>query len=493
MANSCKFQKTQYQVSYDSGTTWEDVVPTQFAKGELIEYDSPDCNGIDVNYRWRLLEGQYICDGNKKYTKEIQEESYNNGITWYTSYPTQYRQGQYVGEDSEFCCDKFIGHYEYDPHSTNPHDCGFGYIWNGKSCVRKPDPIKVIKCDGFGELTSADTSYYTWKYTIISAEIGDSVTSINTNAFSGCTALTSVTINITTPPTLGANAFIYTPISGGTGHIYVPCSAVNTYRASNNWSTYASQIVGYESCTTYNWVVVSGEYICSEGDKYEKLKKVRSFDGGTTWEDVTPYEYSSGSLIESGSTDCVRFEGKFLAHYSNSSTYSAACDSDTILSSGTTKPSGYEYSAMTSAEIGDCITIIDAVAFRNCTSLSSITIPDSVIYILEEAFNNCIGLISVTIGSGVTEIDESVFNDCTSLTSVTIPSNVTSIGDYAFSNCSSLTSITMERATPPTLGEDIFWNTNNCPIYVPSGSVNIYKSAFGWSSEYASRIQAIPT
>jgi len=34
-------------------------------------------------------------------------------------------------------------------------------------------------------------------------------------------------------------------------------------------------------------------------------------------------------------------------------------------------------------------------------------------------------------------------------------------------------------------------NTNNCPIYVPSASVNAYKTATNWST-YASRIQAIP-
>jgi hypothetical protein len=37
----------------------------------------------------------------------------------------------------------------------------------------------------------------------------------------------------------------------------------------------------------------------------------------------------------------------------------------------------------------------------------------------------------------------------------------------------------------------VFNYTNNCPIYVPSASVETYKSASGWSG-YASRIQAIP-
>ena len=44
--------------------------------------------------------------------------------------------------------------------------------------------------------------------------------------------------------------------------------------------------------------------------------------------------------------------------------------------------------------------------------------------------------------------------------------------------------------TPPTLSSNALDYTNNCPIYVPSASVNAYKSANNWST-YASRIQAI--
>ena len=63
-------------------------------------------------------------------------------------------------------------------------------------------------------------------------------------------------------------------------------------------------------------------------------------------------------------------------------------------------------------------------------------------------------------------------------------------GDEAFYECDELTSVTINATTPPTLGDDAFYDTNNCPIYVPSGSVDTYKSASGWSS-LASRIQPI--
>ncbi len=142
--------------------------------------------------------------------------------------------------------------------------------------------------------------------------------------------------------------------------------------------------------------------------------------------------------------------------------------------------------------IPNTITSIDQYAFGSCTGLTSITIPDSVTTIGEHAFMGCSGLISITIPNSVTFIGQNAFWHCTSLTSVTIGNGVTSIRNGAFSGCSGLTSFTIQAASPPTLDNlYTFDGTNNCPIYVPSASVETYKAATNWSS-LASRIQAIP-
>lgn len=138
-------------------------------------------------------------------------------------------------------------------------------------------------------------------YALQTVTIPDSVTTINNYAFQYCTGLTSITIEATTPPTLGTGAFNNT----NDCPIYVPCASVNAYRTATNWSNYADRILGFESCTTYDWQTISGEYICKNGNKYEVEKYVRSFDNGTTWEDVTPSETRQGALIEEGSPDCA--------------------------------------------------------------------------------------------------------------------------------------------------------------------------------------------
>ena len=137
----------------------------------------------------------------------------------------------------------------------------------------------------------------------------------------------------------------------------------------------------------------------------------------------------------------------------------------------------------------------------NYEDLTSANIPASVTYnsvsysvtsIGGFAFSRCTGLTSVTIPNSVTSIGDFAFYKCTGLTSVMIPNSVTSIGSSAFYECSSLTSVTIEAETPPTLRGFVFDGTNNCPIYVPCGTLDAYKNAGLWSLSYASRIQYVP-
>lgn len=170
--------------------------------------------------------------------------------------------------------------------------------------------------------------------------------------------------------------------------------------------------------------------------------------------------------------------------------------------------------SLTSVRIGSGITSWGDAVFTGCTNISEVTInsgatiignsaftytniydiaiPNTVTSIGSDAFRGCHNLTSINIPDSVTRISVNAFNNCSNVTTVTIGSGITSIGYQAFYNCTSLTSITINATTPPTLGDSgVFDNTNNCPIYVPSASVETYKAASRWST-YASRIQAIP-
>ena len=147
-------------------------------------------------------------------------------------------------------------------------------------------------------------------------------------------------------------------------------------------------------------------------------------------------------------------------------------------------------STLVNTEIGTLCTGIGTGTFAGCNGLTSVTIGNGVTSIGGGAFGGCSGLTSIVIPDSVTNIDKHVFSGCSSLTSVTIGNGVTSIGQAAFYGCGGLTNVTINATTPPTLISGSFNGTNECPIYVPSDSVDAYKAASGWS-DYADRIQAI--
>ena len=72
---------------------------------------------------------------------------------------------------------------------------------------------------------------------LASITIGSGVTSIGNGTFRSCSKLTSITIEATTPPTLGSGVFDM--IASGF-KIYVP--NVNTYYYANGWRNYRSSL-----------------------------------------------------------------------------------------------------------------------------------------------------------------------------------------------------------------------------------------------------------
>ena len=94
------------------------------------------------------------------------------------------------------------------------------------------------------------------------------------------------------------------------------------------------------------------------------------------------------------------------------------------------------------------------------------------------AFKNCSSLTSVIIGNNVTSIGRWAFEGCHSLTNVTISSSVIRIGSVAFRDCSSLKSITFEGNAPSSLGADVF-------KYLPIGAtISVPEDATGFGETF---------
>lgn len=91
---------------------------------------------------------------------------------------------------------------------------------------------------------------YCFQYSAIKKLNFPNLTKVESSAFYGASQLTTLIIGTTDCVLANTNTFNNTKISSGTGFIYVPDEAVETYKAATNWSTYASQIKGISELPT---------------------------------------------------------------------------------------------------------------------------------------------------------------------------------------------------------------------------------------------------
>ena len=332
-------------------------------------------------------------------------------------------------------------------------------------------------------VTSIENYAFSGCSSLTSVTIPNSVTSIGWSAFWNCSSLTSITIpNSVT--SIGTSAFY-------------GCSSLTSITIPNSVTSIGKR--AFYDCDDLTSVII-GNSVTSIGTS--------AFYGCSSLTSVTiPNSVTSiGSEVFSGCSSLTSINvGSNNPNYCSVDGVLFNKDQTTLIQ----YPKGNTRSEYT---IHNSVTSIGNAAFRGCSSLTSITIPNSVTSIGSEVFRGCSSLTSInvdsnnpnyssvdgvlfnedqttlvaypggkqgayTIPNSVTSIGDYAFFNCYKLTSVTIGNSVTSIGSYAFESCFSLISVTFEGLTPPTIGKYVFYNTNNCPIYVPYGTKDAYVAA----------------
>ena len=98
--------------------------------------------------------------------------------------------------------------------------------------------------------------------------------------------------------------------------------------------------------------------------------------------------------------------------------------------------------------------------------------------ISNSAFENCSNLTSIVIPNSVTSIGEAAFSGCSSLTSITIGNSVTSIGKYAFYRCSNLTSVVIPNGVTSIEADAFCLCSSLTSIVIPNSVKSIGYNAF---------------
>ncbi len=312
-----------------------------------------------------------------------------------------------------------------------------------------------------------------------SITISDSVTTLESDAFNGCTSLTSVnylgTIEQWCNITIGN--FSANPLSNG-AKLYLKGKLVTKLVIPDTVTEI--NVNAFRCCTSLTSVIIPDSVTSIGSSAFRDCTSLASI---TISDSVT----SIGSYAFYGCTGLteINFNATAMKDLSkdNYVFYNAGKNGKGItvnIGSNVAKIPAYlfyPYNASSSPKIirvkfeeGSVCKSIGECAFV-CTSLTSITIPDSVTSIGNSAFASCASLTSITIGEGVTSMGTSAFYNCTSLASITIPDSVTSIGRDAFEGCKSLKSVTFKSKTGWYVTKT-YGATSGTSVTVTSSSTN---------------------
>lgn len=436
--------------------------------------------------------------------------------SWSTSIPTRQKGGSYVVQY------KVVGDSNINDVAAENVQCSINekqvtatvtlsqtaYTYNGSACQPTPtvkDGSTVIDPSEYSVAYSNNINVGTGTVTISDnvggdyEVIGSATFTINKANSSLSFSVTNITVTLgeakTNAVTVNAGDGTVTYTSNNTSVVTVNNSGIVTGIGVGNTTVSAniSSTSNYNSATTsYNVtcrIIVTAKFNVTSTSSPTRIASGTTSFAAIEIDGVAQPSVSTGYTFDDVGEHTVKYYLKDTSIGDNAF-YSCSGLTSCTIGSGVTSIDNdafYHCSSLTSINIPNRVTTIGDFAFRECTSLTSCTIGSSVTSIGDNAFDSCSSLISIDIPDSVTSIGRFAFNNCSSLTSCTIGSGVTSIGTSAFSRCSGLTSITVNATTPPTLGGNAFYSTNNCPIYVPCDSVDTYKVASGWSS-YASRI-----
>ena len=393
----------------------------------------------------------------------------------------------------------------------------------------------TLTIGGTGAMADYDQTTAPWAFLsdkITRVVIGEEVTAIGNNAFSGCTALNDVFVKSDNVPTIGSNAF------NASAPIYVPQGMGAAYQQA--WTDYANRIGEFMSCgagamavydTTTHTLTICGtgamaDFASASDQPWASLQgQIQQVVVEGTITAIGTNAFASCSALTAATlegTGTTIADGAFngnatgrrifvpaaaIAGYGESTyatdiyatglcgatgseesiTWELNAATKALVISGTGAMFDFSTTNMpwfpvraniTSITIEPGVTTIGNSSFYGCSSMASVSLPEGLTTLGSSAFQNCTGLVSVNIPDGVTSIGSSAFANCAALTDINIPAGVTSIGSSAFQNCSGLTSIVIPDGVTFIGGNAFYECTGLDTVVLPSSVTTLGSNAF---------------
>ena len=346
--------------------------------------------------------------------------------------------------------------------------------------------------------------------------IPNSVTSIGSYAFSGCSGLTSIEIPISVK-SIGEKAFenctelktvynfsTFTFSKGSIYNGYVAYYADKVYNAPNGFID--GDFIWYENedgMTLAGYLGNATELTLPADYKGKSVTNIGedAFHGCTGLKSIT-IPNSVTSVGEDAFAGCTNVEKLYLDCAEVGDWFSGV-------------------SAMKEVTIGNGVTTVVASAFSACTGLekvcinnlavwcgidfgsadanplyyaknlylngellTSLTLPAEVAEVKDYAFYNCNSVTNIDIINNIKSIGNSAFYGCNDLETLYISNTIESIDDYAFAECNNLLEIKISSKKAITASENVFSSDayNNACLYVPTDRKDFYAKTSPWSN-----------
>jgi len=291
-----------------------------------------------------------------------------------------------ANNDADNDADKDVLGYSCPSLVTGDYTAQFISVKDDPFAYPPPKTVTITKYTGTESTVILPSTISSWP-----------VTKIGEDALKDNTTITSVTIPASVTE-IGSNAF-------------AGCTNLTSVHYEGDWS---------------NLTIQSGNPAVQDAAN-EQLFDFE-FTPDNTAAIVTNYKYNGAAADV---TIPSRYQGKPVTTIGHAAFFNSAVTSVTIPDSVTSisDDAFINCPQLTNISIPNSVTYIGFSAFNSCTRLKSITLPSSLSFISGSLFSGCSQLTTIHIPVSVTSIGNNAFADCPSLMTVTYPGSKTQWDD----------------------------------------------------------------